>query len=800
MWPAFYPGGECELAKVRVHELAKEYSVKTDEILELLKSAGFPARSHMSGVDEEAVAAVKAHFEGEKRESKKRVRAEKPSAPARRPKVKPAAPKKAVKPGARKRPKPLKGPAKKVAPKESAPPRIAPKPSKARAEQVERKAKPKGPVVKPAPPREPAPARPGLPPKAKKPRPHRKPAPVDLETQQRAVRESVRRTLAKLEVTRRTKRRKAKAREEAPLEIAPVRIPETSTVSQLAAALGVESREIVEKCRELGTPVTIGQDLDREIMELIADDMGKSIEFETEYGESILAEVQIDPTKLKPRAPIVTVMGHVDHGKTTILDYIRKTNVADGEAGGITQHIGAYEVEAESGKITFVDTPGHEAFTAMRARGAKVTDIVVLVVAADDGVMPQTIEAINHTRAAEVAMIVAINKIDLPTANPGKVRQQLAEHGVVVENFGGDITDVEVSGKTGEGIDKLLEMIVLQGELMELKADDEAPAKAVVIEVRKEEGRGILCTVLIKQGTLRIGDTFISGMHCGKVRALINHMGSMVREAKPSTPVVVLGCGGLPEAGDTFTVVLGEREAKEISMKRQGAHRDRELTPPRKLTLEELYSQIQEGSLKELKLVIKADTNGSVEALRDNLSQITAEDVKVKVIHASVGSANESDVLLAASTNALIVAFNVKVPSKVKELAQKEKVEIKSYNIIYECLTEISDALRGMLEPESVERVIGRAEVRRLFKISRLGTIAGSMVVEGSIVRNASVRVLRDGEVLYEGKVSSLKRFRDDVREVQKDFECGIGVTGFSDFREGDILEAYVVEQKTSIS
>ncbi len=791
---------------MRVYELAKKLEVTSEAIIEVLEKAGIPAKSHMSGMDEKAVELVQSHFKVPKQPAKRRVKAKvsaaaKPAKAKGKPETKRAEVEQKRKAAKSAKPKSVKKTAKKGAkarpPAKDAAKAAAPLPEKV-AKKV--KGKPKPPTEKRAVPPPRAPERMPERPEVRKPKLPKKRPPADIEAQQKAVRESVRRTLAKLEVTRRTRRRKAKLREEAPEEKAPIKVRDNASVHELATALGMEIEQILDRCTELGVKATVNQNLNREVIEIIAEDLDRSLEFETEYGESQLAEViRIDPAKLKPRAPIVTIMGHVDHGKTSILDYIRRTNVVASEAGGITQHIGAYEVEWGTGKITFIDTPGHEAFTAMRARGAKVTDIVVLVVAADDGVMPQTKEAINHTNAAEVPMIVAINKIDLPAANPYQVKQQLANQGVVVESFGGDIVDVDVSAKTGEGIDKLLEMILLQGEMMELKADPEAPCQSIVVEVKKEEERGILCTVLVKHGTLRIGDAFVTGMHHGKVRALLDHRGKAIRGASPSTPVLVLGCNGLPEAGDSFIVVNDERTAKEISLKRLEACKDRERQAPRKLTLEELYSQIQVGELKELNLLVKGDTNGSVEALTDNLPQLSSDEVKVKVIHSGVGSVTESDVLLAASTNAVVIGFNVKVSPKVQDIAEKEKVEIKSYNVIYECLREIDDAMKGLLEPERVEKILGRAEVRKVFKISRIGTIAGSFVMEGSIIRNAMVRVLRGDEAIFDGKISSLKRFQDDMREVQKDFECGIGIAGFTDFQEGDVLEAYVIEEKERV-
>ena len=620
---------------------------------------------------------------------------------------------------------------------------------------------------------------------------------VDVEAQQKAVRESVRRTLAKIETARKTKRRKGKAHEEDTASERPVQVMEGITVRELAAHFKVEPGDIIKKCFEMGLPATINQTLDKDTIELVAEDLGRAVEFATdEFGIALTPEKEVDPSRLKPRAPIVTVMGHVDHGKTSILDYIRHSNVAAGEAGGITQHVGAYDVTTPGGKITFIDTPGHEAFTSMRARGAHTTDIVVLVVAADDGVMPQTIEAVNHAKDAHVPVIVAVNKVDLPTAKSGQVKKQLADLGVIAEDYGGEVIMVDVSARTGQGIDKLLEMILLQADVMELKADSETSARGVAVEVRKEEGRGILCTVLVTQGTLRLGDVFVIGHHYGKVRALFDHTGRAVKEAPPAMPVVVLGCNGLPQAGDRLTVVTEEREARDLSVRRQLAAKERERRALKKVTLEDLYSQIEQGAVKELKLIVKADTNGSVEALTQSLSRLSVEGIGVKIIHAGVGVLNESDVLLADTSDAVLIAFNVKTAPKALELAETRKIEVRSYEIIYECLSDVTKALQGMLEPELVERVLGKAEVRQVFKVSKAGLVAGSYVIDGSITRSALVRVFRGDEVIFNGKISSLKRFQDDVKEVQKDFECGITISGLTDLHEGDVIEAYVIEEK----
>jgi translation initiation factor IF-2 len=783
---------------MRVYEAAKKYKLTNEELIRLLGKAGFPIKGHMSGMTDEMVAVVEKHGGAAKTETKakpKPLAKKKTTAKAKTAKKTETT----EKPAARKKAKPA---VKDRATPKAAKPKLATRTEKAPVARPAARETDRKPARRAHPPRRredrPTPA-------TKKPPPgragRRAGKPSKTEAQQKAVRESVRRTLAKIETTRRTRRRKGRPKEITATDQPALRISEGSTIDELAAALKVDPEEIIQRCEDLGVSADGNQSLDKDTLELLTDDLDKNVQVVSDEIEELLrADVQVEPSRLETRSPIVTVMGHVDHGKTSILDYIRKTRVASGEAGGITQHIGAYQVAGPGGKITFIDTPGHEAFTSMRARGAQVTDVVVLVVAADDGVMPQTVEAINHAKAAGVPIIVAINKMDLPNANPKKIRQQLSERDVVVEDFGGDVVSVEVSAKTGDGIDRLLEMILLQAELMELQADAGASAQAVVVEVRKEEGRGILCTALILQGTLRVGDAFVVGSNYGKVRALLDEGGSGLKSAGPSTPVLLLGCNDLPEAGDRLVVVHGEREARELGAARQQKLKDRERTTTRKLTLEELYAKIQSGELKELRLLVKGDTNGSVEALTQSLEKLTLqEEVVVKVLHSGVGVVGESDVLLAASSNAIIIGFNVKISPKAQGAADREKVEIKLYKVIYEVIQDVDDAMKGLLEPEEVERVLGRAEVRKVFKISRLGQIAGSFVIDGSITRNSMVRVLREGDVVYEGKISSLKRFQDDVREVQKDFECGIGVSGFGDLREGDIVEAFVVEEKARV-
>jgi translation initiation factor IF-2 len=493
---------------------------------------------------------------------------------------------------------------------------------------------------------------------------------------------------------------------------------------------------------------------------------------------------------------VVTIMGHVDHGKTSLLDAIRETKVAEGEAGGITQHIGAYTVTVHGKQVTFLDTPGHEAFTAMRARGAKVTDIVILVVAADDGVMPQTVEAIHHAKAAGVPLIVAMNKIDKPTANPDRVRNALSEHGLISEAWGGDTIMVEVSAKQKTGLDQLLEMILLQAEVLELKADPHQLAKGTVVEAKLERGRGPVATVLVQSGTLHVGDVFVVGAFSGKVRALINHTGSKVQQAGPSVPVEVIGLPGVPSAGDVFQAVKDERIAREIAEDRAHKQRAAELAGAGKVSLDDLFAKIQEGSVKELSLVIKADVQGSSEALATAIEKLPTEAVKIRVIHNGVGGITESDVLLAAASNAIIIGFNIRPEPKASDLAEKEHVDVRLYTIIYNALNDIKAAMEGLLEPTLKERVLGRAEVRQVFTVSKAGTIAGSYVIDGTITRaSAGVRVIRDNVVVYQGRLGSLRRFKDDVREVQQGYECGIAVENFSDIKSGDVIEAYAIDK-----
>ena len=541
--------------------------------------------------------------------------------------------------------------------------------------------------------------------------------------------------------------------------------------------------------------VTINQRLDKDTISLIAEDYGYKVEFQEAFEEEVDEEIDSEED-LEPRAPIVTIMGHVDHGKTTLLDYIRQSNVVAGEAGGITQHIGAYQVELENGrKITFLDTPGHAAFTAMRARGAQVTDIVVLVVAADDSVMPQTLEAISHARAAGVPIIVAINKVDKPDANPDRIKQQLANHGVLIEEWNGNVQSVEISAKFGKNVDLLLDKILVEADLLDLNANPSRNAIGTIVEAVMKKGFGPVATVIIQNGTLEISDPFISGNSYGKVRALLDERENRVESAGPSDPVLVVGFNSLPQAGDNFKVVNSDAEARNIAIERSRLKREQELRQTRSISLDQISQRIQEGKIKELNLILKADVSGSVEALSDSILKLSNEEVRVNIIHSGVGSISETDVMLAAASEAVIIGFNVSADSNARKIAENEKVDIRHYNIIYDCLNEIQLALEGLLAPEYQEEITGIAEVRQLFKISRIGTIAGCYVQMGKILKNDKIRVLRDGLVIFSGHFASLKRGKDDVREVDMGFECGIQVAGFNDIMEGDSIEAYKVNE-----
>jgi translation initiation factor IF-2 len=574
-----------------------------------------------------------------------------------------------------------------------------------------------------------------------------------------------------------------------------VRITEGVTVSELARNMGVKAGEIIKKLMDLGVMSTLNQVLDVDTAALVANEFGYSVENVAFDVESAIEETETEEAagEMVARPPVVTVMGHVDHGKTSLLDAIRHAKVTEQEFGGITQHIGAYTVEANGRKITFVDTPGHEAFTAMRARGAKVTDIVILVVAADEGVMPQTVEALNHARAAKVPIVVAINKIDRPEANIDRVKQQLTEQGLIPEDYGGDTIVVPVSARTGVGIDKLLEMLLLQADVLELKANPDRPARGTVVEAELDRGRGPVATVLIQEGTLRQGDAFVCGVAYGRVRAMLDHNGQRVAEAPPATPVEIFGLSGVPEPGTPFVVVAEEAKARQVAEFRQSKQREGELQKSARVSLQDLSERMKAGEVKELKVIIKGDVQGSVEALADSLSRLSSAEVKIEILHSSAGAISETDVTLASASNAVILGFNIRPEPKAAALAEKEGVEIRLYTVIYDAINEMREAMEGLLAPTYREKALGRAEVRKTFSVPG-GTIAGSMVVDGKITRNGRARLVRDGRVVWEGKIGSLRRFKDDAREVSAGYECGIGLENYNDVKPDDVIEAFEME------
>ncbi len=576
-----------------------------------------------------------------------------------------------------------------------------------------------------------------------------------------------------------------------------VRIAEVVTVGDLAKSIGVKAAEVVKKLMEQGMMANVNQVLDTDTATLIAAEFGYNVENVSFDAESAVEEAHESTSdeQTVSRPAVVTIMGHVDHGKTSLLDAVRETNVTAGEAGGITQHIGAYTVQVDGKQVTFLDTPGHEAFTSMRARGAKVTDIVVLVVAADDGVMPQTVEAINHSRAAEVPILVAINKIDKPGANLDKIKQGLADHGLVPEDWGGDTTCVPVSAISREGLPNLLEMLLLQAELLELTANPDKMARGTIVEAKLDRGRGAVATVLVQEGTLKVGDPFVCGPNSGRVRAMIDDRGNKVRQAGPSTPVEILGIQAVPEAGSSFSVVSDEATAKQVASHRLEKHREATLRKTSKVSLEDLYRRVQAGDTKELQVVIKADVQGSAEALSDALAGLSTDEVRLNPLHASVGGITESDVMLAAASNAVVIGFNVRPEAKATAVAEQEGVDMRLYSVIYDALNEIRDAMEGMLDPTLREKVVGRAEVRDIFNIPGVGSIAGCFVNDGKVRRNAAARLVRDHVVVHDGKVASLRRFKEDAREVSSGYECGIGLENYSDVKVGDVIEVYEMEE-----
>ena len=571
-----------------------------------------------------------------------------------------------------------------------------------------------------------------------------------------------------------------------------LKVTEFVTVSEVATMMDVPVTKVISACMSLGMMVTMNQRLDAETLSIVAEEFGYEVDFVTSDIEESIEVEQDAPEDLVNRAPIVTVMGHVDHGKTSLLDYIRKENVIAGESGGITQHIGAYGVELDNGeKIAFLDTPGHEAFTAMRARGAQVTDIAVIVIAADDDVMPQTKEAISHAQAAGVPIVFAINKTDLPTANPEKIKEKLASMNLLVEDWGGKVQSQDISAKKGDGVKELLEKVLLEAEILELKANPNKLASGAVVEAFLDKGRGYVSTILVQTGTLKIGDYVLAGTTSGKIKAMHDERGNDVKEAGPSTPVSILGLDGAPQAGDKFQVMEDEREAKDIASKRTQLQREQSVRTQRHITLDEIGRRIALGDFKELNIILKGDVDGSVEALTDSFQKLSTEEIQVNIIHKGVGAITESDVLLASASDAIIIGFNVRPAGNANQVADREEIDIRTYSIIYDAINDLKDAMEGMLSPELKEEVTGNAEIRETFKISKIGTIAGCMVTSGKIYRNSNIRLIREGVVIYTGVLASLKRFKDDVKEVSKGYDCGMQVKNYNDIKEGDVIEAF---------
>jgi translation initiation factor IF-2 len=635
------------------------------------------------------------------------------------------------------------------------------------------------------------------------------------EPNEKEVQKQIKETLEKLQGKsvkgkaakyRREKREQHKQKSEEELAVLEeeskvIKVTEFVTASEIATMMNVPSTDIISACMTLGIMVTLNQRLDAETLTIVVEEFGYKVEFVTAEKEEVSKEVLDDPKDLKPRAPIITVMGHVDHGKTSLLDYIRKENVIAGESGGITQHIGAYSVELnDTQKITFLDTPGHEAFTAMRARGAQLTDLSVIVVAADDDIMPQTKEAISHSQAASVPIVFAINKIDKPDANPDKIKEGLSKMNFLVEDWGGKIQSHDISAKTGDGVDELLEKVLLEAELLELKANPDRSASGTVIEAFLDKGRGYVSTILVQTGTLKTGDFVLAGKNTGKVKAMFDERGNTLQNAGPSTPVSILGLDGAAQAGDNFSVYNDEREAKQIATKRNQLQREQSVRTQRHITLDEIGRRIALGEFKELNIILKGDVDGSVEALTDSFQKLSTEEIQVNIIHKGVGAITESDVLLASASDALVIGFNVRPMGNARQVANKEKIDIRTYSIIYDAINELKDAMEGMLSPDIKEEVTGLCEVRDIFKISKLGTIAGCMVTKGSILRNSDVRLVREGVVIFSGSLSSLKRFKDDAKEVKKGYDCGLQINDFKDIKVGDEIEGFInVEVKKKL-
>jgi len=834
------------MAKKKVYELAEEFKMSSNALVQMLKGMGIPVKSHMSTVDEELRASIKEKFELERAQIKKEYERKKlVMLKAREEMEAPVAPPEPEKaPAAAAQSAPKTEPSSHASAKTAPTPAASATPHQGQQGQQGKQGKhgkqdtsaqqsqrPKGSIrkyhqkeswakgtytpgqqssggggqstasaQKPAQQQQQPPAKPDsenrkaasggkADKRKKKGGKNRNERPEINEVELKA---NVKKTLAKIGsgfTKKKYKKEESTQQDDTDNnEKKILKVSEFVTPNELANMMNVSASDVITKCLEMGAFVTINQRLDFEMIELVVDEFGYTASLMDEYVPEEDSDTGDDENvgALLPRAPVVTVMGHVDHGKTSLLDYIRKTNVIAGESGGITQHIAAYEVKTKHGPVTFLDTPGHEAFTAMRARGSQITDVIVLVVAADSAVMPQTREAIDHARAANVPIVVAINKIDLPTANPEKIKGELANYNVLVEEYGGQVSCVQISAKTGEGIEKLLEVLALETEILELKATPEGRAQGVVIESELDKGKGPIATVLIQRGTLIKGNAFVTGIHSGRVRELHNERGQIVENAGPSQPVLILGLSGTPQAGDSFRVLDDEKEAREISARRRLAQKEREMRRINALSLDNLYEQIQAGSVQNLNLIIKGDVDGSVEALASSLEKLSTPEIKVRVIHKSVGAIKETDILLGVASNALIIGFHLSPNTKIRDMAKQEGVEIRTYRIIYEAVDAVHNAMEGMLKPEIRENILAEAVVRKVFKVSKIGTIAGCMVESGTLNRNSKARVIRDDVELVESKISSLKRIQEDVREVQTGYECGIMLDRFSDFHEGD--------------
>ena len=844
---------EAKAKKIRIYKLASEYNLSADSIVEFLSGGGFKVKSHSSNLNDEMIAAVQEHFKkdiektqkhyqklaefkkiredkarkdedvveeedveakDEKKETedvkvfdvpveKEKVLAKETEVKEKKVKEEKAEDKGKEKTDEKKsKPRGLKvvgkmdlGESKKEKEKSDA------KAKDAEVVKKKRKRKPKKKTGEAVVDETPA---------ARKRKKVKK-----FEIDQRDVKEAIRKTMLSMEDSSASgrasaRKRKRKEREEKEEEIIEqqsleknvLKVNEYIAVNELANLMNVPVGDVISKCIELGLMVSINQRLDLETITLVADEFEFEIELQEEFTAEALEDIEDAPETLERRPPVVTIMGHVDHGKTSLLDHIRKENVVAGESGGITQHIGAYKVDVGGGKqITFLDTPGHEAFTAMRARGAQLTDIVVLIVAADDAVMPQTVEAINHSLAAEVPIVIAINKIDKPGANIEKIKQQLADRNILIEEWGGKYQCVEISAKAGSNIDQLLEKILLEAEMLDLKANPDRNARGVVIESELDKGKGITGTILVQKGTLKIGGPFVAGIYQGKVRAMFDERGRKVNSAEPSTPVLVLGFEGAPQAGDTYVVVDSEKVARDIGLKRQRLKREQDQKQVHHITLDEIAKQISIGGVKDLPLIVKGDVDGSVEALSDSFMKLSTEEVVVKVIHKGVGGISESDVLLAAASGAIIIGFHIRPNLNARKLAEKEKVDIRLYNVIYAAIDEVKSALEGLLSPVISEEIVGTLEVRDIFKVPKFGTVAGCYVLDGKISRSDKIRLVRDGIIINEGDIGSLKRFKEDVKDVDAGYECGLNINGYNDIKVGDVIEVYkIIETKQKLA